>query len=33
MPLVQELCKNISEMIELGKQNLYFTENKLHGKQ
>ena len=32
-PLVQELCKNISEMIELGKQNLYFTENKLHGKQ
>ena len=31
-PLVQELCKNISEMIELGKQNLYFTENKLHGK-
>lgn len=33
MPLVQELCKNISEMIELGNQNLYFTENKLHGKQ
>ena len=32
-PLVQELCKNISEMIELGKENLYFTENKLHGKQ